>query len=217
MHPPDCPIFDYSRHRDRRKVLSAENRTLLIALASGAEQSQAIADTRPVHRVLFIRLCPQGYEYYAGHYRGESFRCLRYLRVGVGGDARVGASPELVADRMRNLGKDISSGLAALDSVRQLPESQQLNETDRILIICALACRIFVEFLTIHPFADGNGHIARFCLLAVFARFGYLIQGWQVEPRPSYPQYPALISEYRNGNHELLEGYVLSLPIQRLR
>jgi fido (protein-threonine AMPylation protein) len=217
MHPADCPTFDYSAHPERARVLASAACSILGGLARGANSAHSIAETRPVHHLLFAKLCPASYEYFAGHYRGENFRCLKHLQVGVGGDNRVGASPSLVGGLMAELARGIRAGLAALNAANELPISRQFSDADKVVFIAALACRIFVQFLTIHPYADGNGHVARFCVIAIFAHFGFLIQGWQMEPRPTNPSYASLISTYRDGSPEPLERYILSLPIRRFR
>jgi Fic family protein len=72
-----------------------------------------------------------------------------------------------------------------------------------------LACRVFEVFLRIHPYANGNGHAARFLIWCLLSRYGYWPKGWPIEPRPPDPPYTHLISEYRNGNWEPLEEFVL--------
>ncbi len=73
----------------------------------------------------------------------------------------------------------------------------------------ALACRLFVRFLTIHPYANGNGHIARFLLTGLLKRQGYRLKAFPIEPRPADPPYSDLIKLYRDGKVEPFERYIL--------
>jgi hypothetical protein len=56
---------------------------------------------------------------------------------------------------------------------------------------------------------NGNGHAARFVLWTILGRYGYWPERWRVDPRPPDPPYTQLIFDYRSGNHEPLETYVL--------
>ena len=108
MHPADCPKFDYSVHPRRQEVLVREVATIVAAFRRGQiDTSAAAEDTRPVHRRLFRELTAQGYEYFAGHYRGEDFRCLEYYEVKVLGDPRVGLPAATVGVNMEDLGNRI--------------------------------------------------------------------------------------------------------------
>src|SRR5690242_1760672 len=99
MHPADCPAFDYSKHPDRARLLPEATRTALKAIRGGTRHQLAAAaqDTRPIHKSLFTGLTPPGYEYFAGHYRGELYRCLEYYLVRIPSDPRVGCAPDAVA------------------------------------------------------------------------------------------------------------------------
>jgi len=109
---------------------------------------------------------------------------------------------------MDTLARDISRGAAALDTAHGLPNAQ-VPPDQKLLYVVVFACRVFVEFLTIHPYADGNGHAARFVIWSLLGRYGYWPRRWTVDPRPPDPPYGTMIAEYRGGNPEPLEKYVL--------
>jgi hypothetical protein len=210
MHPRDCPEFEYSGHPDKDRVLLRAVAQAVRVLRN-LPPVDLITNTRSVHRTLFEDLCPPGYEYYAGHYRGERYRCLEFYPVGIIGiysDPRVGSPPERVSGEMATLAASISANLAGIDSAHGKPEAI-LSAAEKLLFSVAYACRLFVEFLTIHPYANGNGHIARWMLAAVLRRNGYRLNGFPIEPRPPDPSYTDMIFRYRNGEIELLEEYVL--------
>jgi Fic family protein len=80
---------------------------------------------------------------------------------------------------------------------------------EKLTYAITFACRVFEEFLRIHPYANGNGHIARFLIWVILGYCGYWPNNWRIEPRPN-PPYNDLIVEYRNGNCEPLEKLILS-------
>ncbi len=94
MQPSDCPSWDYADHRQRAAILPQRVADVLRRLAIGQIDALALAlDSREVHAYVFRELTPKGYEYFAGHYRGEPYRCLKYLSVSVPSDPRVGQPP----------------------------------------------------------------------------------------------------------------------------
>ena len=204
MHPPDCPVWEYSNHPQRRTTVPVRVSEILTQLSTGCIDSVCLAtDTREAHRRVFQELTPTGYEYYAGHYRGEPFRCLRFCRVGIQADPRVGAPPESVAFRMGELSAEICAGLLALDANILVTPQQQLR------YILALACRAFVALLTVHPYVNGNGHAGRFVVWSIMGRYGHWPRRWPVEPRPPDPPYSDLIARCRDGDPVPLERYLL--------
>lgn len=210
MHPTDCPDWEYDHHPRRAEVLLHVVALLLEELRSGEiDYPSAAKDTRPVHRRLFSALTPPGHEYYAGHYRGEPFRCLRHLSVGIPSDPRVGTPPENVIQHMRLLEESILDVMGVLSEAKAIP-NVTLPAEHKAIYAVTFACRIFTEFLRIHPYANGNGHAARFITWAILGCCGFWPTTWTIEPRPPNPPYIDLIEQYRNGNVEPLEQYVLS-------
>lgn len=190
-------------------MLPARAAEVLADLRRGRIDPQSVAgDSRPVHSRLFRELTPPGYEYYAGHYRGEEYRCLRYCRVGIPADPRVGYAPERVRGEMAALAELIKTGLAALDTARELP-AVELSAEEKLLHTVVFACHIFEYVLCVHPYVDGNGHAARFIMWALLGRYGYWPTNWPLDPRPADPPYSELIMRYRDGEKVLLEAYVL--------
>lgn len=202
-HPPDCPSWEYDNHPQRGQIPNRISDVLKNLVTETTDTLAVAVDTRDSHRQMFLEVIPLGYEYFAGHYRGENFRCLRFYRVRVRSDPRVGVPPETVTYYMEELCDEIRAGISALDAnVGFLPR-------ERLRYVIALASRIFVAFLTIHPYANGNGHAARLIVWAVMGRYGHWPHRWTVDPQPPNPPYTQLIMECRNGNPVPLETYLL--------
>src|ERR1035438_5014566 len=104
MHPPHCPSWKYEDHTQAGQILPMRCQEIMAALRGGSRDTlSTMVDTRPAHHYTFHELTPPDYDYYAGHYRGEPFECLRFLQVGTQGDSRVGAPPAYVEFHMREL------------------------------------------------------------------------------------------------------------------
>src|SRR5450759_3594080 len=117
MHPLDCPAWDYSSYPTHVKEVPLRVFNILMALGTKRIDTLALAtDTRDAHERIFVELTPPAFRYFAGHYRGEPFRCLRFYAVGVHGDPRVGALPQMVGRLMGEIADQVSQGVAALDA-----------------------------------------------------------------------------------------------------
>jgi fido (protein-threonine AMPylation protein) len=206
MHPADCPNWEYDHLPDRAQLRTRSANLLGRLRGGGLDAAGVAADSRPVHGHLFNGLTPPGHDYFAGHYRGEVYRCLQYLNVQVG--AHRGALPDAVGPFMEQLAREIAAGLAGLDRANDLPHTQLPSE-NKLLYAVMFACRVFEMVLRIHPYANGNGHAARFVLISILGRYGYWLNAWQIDPHPPDPPYTQLITDYRQGKCEPLERFVL--------
>jgi fido (protein-threonine AMPylation protein) len=110
---------------------------------------------------------------------------------------------------MALLAGDIEGALNDCDVVWMVPNAV-FSAAEKLTKVVRVAVAIFVYFLEIHPYANGNGHAARFILIAALARHGIFLRRWQLHPRPQDPPYNDAIAEYRSGNRGLLERFVLS-------
>lgn len=71
------------------------------------------------------------------------------------------------------------------------PEAVKLSAFVKLLAL------YLQQFLTIHPFANGNGHMGRFLVMLQIIRHGYSLGAW---PLDDSPQYGDAISAHRDGN-----------------
>lgn len=209
MHFHECPTeWEYGDHPNHH-LLPTRCTGLLIQLRTAQLCTEAISrDSRPAHATLFENMTPPACPYFAGNYRGSNFRCLKYVEVGVAADPRVGVKPDNVATALDNLSETLRTGFGALDAARNIPNAR-LPVEDKIYYVVTFASRVFVEFLRIHPYVNGNGHIARFLIWAVLGKYGYWPKKWPLNARPPDPPYSEYIKQYRDGNPQLLETFVL--------
>ena len=165
-------------------------------------------DSRPLHEFLFALLAPDGCSYLAGHYRGEEFRCLRYLEVGIKSDSMVGVRTHLVGRRMQHLGQEIEAGLRGIEAAFDLPNLVVPPE-QKLYNLVVFTAKVFEEFLTIHPYANGNGHAARFIAWAILGLFGYWPKRFPIEPGPKTSDYYQGLYLHRRGDPVPLEQFLL--------
>ncbi len=112
---------------------------------------------------------------------------------------------------MQDIANIVRTGLAGLDQANELPHVR-LAKAEKLLYVVTFACQVFELILRIHPYANGNGHAARFVLVAILGRYGYWLRQW-LDPRPPDPPYTQLITDYRSGNREPLERFILQAII----
>jgi fido (protein-threonine AMPylation protein) len=206
-HPSDCPHFEYKDHPDYPTEMPRRVARIVSDLIRGIRDTLAAAsDTRSTHAELFTGLTPPDHPYFAGNYRGADFRCLRRCPVYIG--RRVGCPPHLVGWRMADLRDAMAEAVAALDAAHAQLDFP-VSAEEKLIHIVRVACRFFERVCWVHPYANGNGHAARFCLWAILARYGYVPFDWPIDPRQPDPEYTELLRRYRAGNEQLLELHIL--------
>lgn len=209
MQPLDCPDFEYEAHPNHRDILPARANDIVQQLRRDREFGLAqMRDSRRTHKHLFHDLTPPLFRYYAGNYRGSNFRCLRHYEVGIEGDLRVGSAPDRVHDLMDQTKNLIKEGIEAIDLAFQQPDSQ-IAPTQKLKYLIMFAARIFTQFLTIHPYANGNGHTARFIVWAMLGRYGFWPERWPIDPGPKSREYDDAIKAHRSQDFDQLHVYLL--------
>ncbi len=205
MPSENCPPWNYNDVPAHSRVIREKIKELLIELNSSAfDRVQASCDTRPMHNRVFSTLTPDGFEYYAGNYRGSAFRCLSQYRVRVPSDPRVGYEPYLVTSAMDQIRTRITTGIRML-----IQRRRERSDESFLLDITFFVCDVFVRFLTIHPYADGNGHAGRYMIWALYLFFGFVPRHFFIDPRPPDPPYSMLIRKYRDGDKNPLAEFML--------
>lgn len=205
-HPRDCVWWEYKNH-PHASAVGIRCEAVLNELELGRLNIDAgVRNTKPFHERIFVNLTPATQPYLAGNYRGERFKCLRYLVVRVESDPRVGVAPERVAAEMANFNSNLlSEGTKALNVAFAKPDAE-LSAAEKLNYVVKLSCRLLVQFLRIHPYANGNGHVGRLIVWFILAKFGYWPREW---PLDTHPPYDELLSRYRGGDEQPLEDFVL--------
>jgi hypothetical protein len=206
----ECPPWEYSSIAGFQEILARNTRGALIRLRqlNADERIQIGKDTRPLHGQYFQGLTPAGFDYYAGHYRGEDFPCLRDHQVQIVGDPLVGHAPYRIADDMRMFADDFTMITSESDFTWGV-NSVILARPEKLYRVVQLGVALFVYFLEIHPYVNGNGHMGRFLLISFLSRFGIFLSRWPLHPRPQDPPYSELIGRYRRGDRDSLVRFVL--------
>lgn len=204
LHPVDCPFeWDYSKH-PKAGVVAERCADVIFDLRNGGFGiPEIVCDSRPLHGRMFEGLTPPDHSYFAGHYRGEDFKCLRRYEVMVQGDPSVGTRSKLIGGEMGTLRDIITQAEAAL---RLNHDNPLIDEDSKLFYTVAVVSRLLEAFLRIHPYANGNGHMARFMVWAMLGHFEYWPSNWPLDGRPSYV---SAIKAYRSGNPQPLEQFIL--------
>ena len=209
MQPSDCPVWEYANHPKREKILKKRTKDILVALCEqNFDFVEIAADSRPIHSYLFSLLTSREEVYFAGHYRGEDFPCLKYYEVIIKGDPHVGLRASIVVEQMEILAQEIKKGMKLLDVTHKISDPE-ISPEDKLLNTVVFACEVFYTVLRIHPYANGNGHAARFILWAILGRYSYWPDQFPIHPRPTYPLYNEAIEAYSQGKRQVLEDYIL--------
>lgn len=200
----DCNGWDYETHPDVSAVTEACKAFLIELRANPACKAAALADTRHFHSILFSAVVPDPCPYLAGNYRGADFPCLRNYDVGFG--RHRGTFPLGVAYAMENLHKDLVGSFDDLDKAGRSAKAP-LTGRDFLLRLVQLLAATMVRFFTIHPYANGNGHMGRLLVWAALGRYNRLPVQWWLDASP--PRYGPLIDAHRAGDFKPLEMYLL--------
>ena len=130
---------------------------------------------------------------YVGHFRGDpAVRELVDYEVGLGAPLKDGNLEKMGVWASR-VNKEMSAVLAGLHAVfaeldARLPVDQPPGTADEMLQVISFAALAHGECLRVHPFANGNGRIAR--LLVAFICLRYAVPMFlHIKPRPEGEDY----------------------------
>jgi fido (protein-threonine AMPylation protein) len=146
---------------------------------------------REWHRMLY-QGCSLPSTQYVGNFRGDVYQAdLFDYEVGLGGflvgqPDRVGVWSLDVAPSIDRFFRDLNGALVEVDAL--IPDSRSAltrEQLRRIVIVCAVA---HGEWVRIHPFANGNGRVARLLGNAIAMRYG-LRPFVELKPRPTDVMY----------------------------
>jgi fido (protein-threonine AMPylation protein) len=130
---------------------------------------------------------------YVGHFRGDpAVKELIDYEVGLGPALKDG-NPEKMGVWAQRVSDEMAAVLTGLNAVfsdldARLPVGKSPSTADQILQVISFAALAHGEFLRVHPFANGNGRIARLLVAFICLRYG-LPMFLHIKPRPESDDY----------------------------
>lgn len=211
MHPPECGEWEYDDHPQVRALLPARCEKALDRAKEDPLYTKAeLHDTRSTHRTFFDGLTPPDQGYLAGNYRGSDYPCLKYRPAVIRNAFRVihtGADAQDVADKMvdfhRSLNDYVDELLAA---PRARGKRRGLSDGEFLQAAAAILATHLEWLFTIHPYANGNGHMGRWLVWMALIRLKKFPRDWPLEERPAYDE---AVQLHREGNPEPLRRLIL--------
>lgn len=203
-----CADWGYDHHPDRPKVADRCGRLCRIASRRPAFFDRLGFDTRSGHAFVFGGMTPASCTCILGNYRGTA-SCLSLLNctVSTPHDPRVGVPPLLVDFTMGQLFARCSALVVEHKKwvsecgYRQPP---QIGLTKFV----GLLAFVLQQFLTIHPYMDGNGHMGRLLIYVMMCRAGYVPANWNIDAKQPYAD---ALSAHRSGQPGALEKFLLGV------
>jgi Fic/DOC family len=135
---------------------------------------------------------------YAGNFRGDSrFQDLVTYEVRVG--RREGTPAVAVSEQLRHWEAAMQTSVARLDS--QIPIGDLPSGADELAAVVDLCAYSHGEWVRIHPFANGNGRVARLWTRWITLRYA-LPPFVRLHPRPEATLYAAAGAMSMEGDHD---------------
>lgn len=159
-------------------------------------ETNRIADTRPTHLFLFNGMAITGFEKCVGNYRTTTGDPVLNCKVSFG-DYN-GAPPSDVSYRIAELRTKIRT------QYRLLKTHNFDSEESFLFHLIKYAASIIYNFIMIHPYCDGNGHISRYLLFAIVMPEGYVPYRWRIHPRPTREYIEAMKASNPTDQSELI-------------
>lgn len=199
--------WEYELHPKYVTVKEKCDEIIRSMCADETRQDCFLVDTRHTHKTMFIEVTPDGRAYFAGNYRGANYPYLCNYPVQIGDYA--GEPPASVEAAMSAFSIEIAS---IISEFQQKIKSITSTAPQKLVVFCHLLAHLFVKFLAIHPYANGNGHMARLLVWVLLKKEGLTQDFWSVADRPGQPKgFPLdnCIEFFRKGNYEPLIRYFL--------
>ena len=172
--PEDCSDF-----LTNMPSMAAEALVDLLA-ATPDERKAFLLDTRAQHENLYANFTSEQWAGCAGNYRGADIDGVRdydvYLPFKVGDQVKdniLFATPETVELKMETFAEAVEVYCSDAQSFSSPGEASNR------------AANLIVQFLSIHPFANGNGHITRLMFPVLISLTCFTIKpNWTINPSP---------------------------------
>lgn len=200
-----CTAWDYESHPENHRVGIRCAKVLDGLRANISLFDRFGYSTLHGHKYIFRGMTPKECRYLAGNYRGANFKCLINYNVQIGNDPKVGTRADQVQLQMALFEAALTNAMNIFNASKSTVRPDLLlSKFVKLLATC------LVNFLTIHPYANGNGHMARLMVWVLLGRFGVWPESWPLDASPSYAQ---AIYDHRRGNVATLENFILKCII----
>lgn len=196
--------WDYALHADKDTVGDNCNSVVCQLSDDLSRCDSFLNDTRETHYFIFQHTTPKDCEYFAGNYRGANYLYLKDYEVKIAGYS--GTLSVLVEQEMHDFSCNI--GLLLEEFYTVMKSNNNFSSTQKLLKYIELISHFFVKLLAIHPYANGNGHIARLVLWCLLKKEGLPLTFWSIDERPA-PPLDQCIGAYRKGDMSYLMKYFL--------
>lgn len=185
--------WEYEDHAEAHSVAEM-CLSILKNLQSNISGMEAVMEeTRPYHQAMFERVTPAGRQYLAGNYRGAAYPQLVDRPVYIYGFecGHFSQIDHLMQDFHQRL-------IADVQRIRHYFKQSSLDVAQKIVVFSQFVSHFFVRFLSIHPYANGNGHISRLLVWCIFNFSSIKCQFWSVPDRNLNPP-DRYVGYFRNG------------------
>lgn len=204
MLPAHCGEWEYKDHPDYAVLPGRCDSLKGEAYINPSLVDRYIADTRPAHLRLFEGLTNPGEDIFAGHYRGDpGHECLEPRPVFIG--PHEGTKPEDVDAAMQLYHSDFQDAITVL--IEQRPSKVKLSDDQWLALISEVFANLLERLFTIHPYANGNGHIGRLIILLGLIKIQRYPARWSLDDRPAYSD---AVQKHREGDKDDLQKFFLS-------
>lgn len=195
--------WDYELHKNRDFVTKACHELQQRFTKDFKEIEKTLSDTRSFHLEIFQQVTTPNQIGFAGNYRGSHFSYLKSYNVCIG--SHNGTEASQVEQTMLSFHTFFVENIDKFNN-----KSASLNKEDRLVIYSRLISHFVVTFLSIHPYANGNGHISRLIAWAMFCYKGFNIHSWDLDKRPDQP-FDKFITMHQQGNKDAMACYFYQL------
>lgn len=203
MVEDECARWDYKSHPGLSNVASTCGEFIQQIRTSPDSQASALRNTKPFHAAMFRHAVPPACIYLAGEYRGSDHSCLKFRDVGMGG--RTGAPCLEVERLMRDFHFALTVSINTLDSRYKISGESPEFLHDLVLF----TAQAISDFQDIHPYADGNGHVARLLAWVITGHFDLQPNEWWLHDNPRNGWDDA-VQAHQEGNPMLLQAFLMT-------
>lgn len=206
------PPEDLPRIRANLRGLLAE-----IARAAPQRRRPTVAMAQEWHRRVYEGVTLP-VKYYAGEIRDSDPDYPELIDYEVLVGSYPGVAAKHVPAALEPFQRDLQRQVADLDQQVPVAESGKPWPGDRLALDAFLDLCSFThgEWVRIHPFANGNGRIARLWVNWCALRYG-LPPFLRLKPRPEAEEYGNAAGLSMRGDHEPMKAFLLDLLLEHSR